>query len=110
MKAGTNRLYLAHMTVVIDKLSDSPPPEASRHSRSPPAATPRRPRKPDWIRVKAPVSREYTATRDVVRANNLHTVCEEAACTHYRRVLEQAPRHHDDHWATPAPAPAPSAM
>ena len=37
-------------------------------------------RKPDWIRVKAPVSREYVATREVVRANNLKTVCEEAAC------------------------------
>ncbi len=37
-------------------------------------------RKPDWIRVKAPTSREYEETRRVVRANNLHTVCEEAAC------------------------------
>ena len=37
-------------------------------------------RKPDWIRVKAPVSKEYIATREVVRANKLHTVCEEAAC------------------------------
>jgi len=36
--------------------------------------------KPDWIRVKAPVSREYQATRKVVRDNGLHTVCEEAAC------------------------------
>ena len=37
-------------------------------------------RKPAWIRVKAPVSREYQATRAVVKENNLHTVCEEAAC------------------------------
>jgi len=37
-------------------------------------------RKPEWIRVKAPVSREYAATRDIVREHNLHTVCEEAAC------------------------------
>ncbi len=37
-------------------------------------------RKPDWIRVKAPGSPEYAATRDIVRANNLHTVCEEAGC------------------------------
>lgn len=37
-------------------------------------------RKPDWIRVKAPVSKEYQATRQVVRDNRLHTVCEEAAC------------------------------
>ncbi len=37
-------------------------------------------RKPDWIRVKAPVSREYHETRRIVRDNRLHTVCEEAAC------------------------------
>jgi lipoic acid synthetase len=36
--------------------------------------------KPDWIRVKAPVSREYQATRDVIHALKLNTVCEEAAC------------------------------
>ncbi|MGD1880085.1 MAG: lipoyl synthase [Kiloniellaceae bacterium] len=37
-------------------------------------------RKPAWIRVKAPVSKEYQATRAVVKENGLHTVCEEAAC------------------------------
>jgi len=37
-------------------------------------------RKPEWIRVKAPGSREYRETRDIVRAFGLHTVCEEAAC------------------------------
>jgi lipoic acid synthetase len=37
-------------------------------------------RKPDWIRVRAPVSREYQATAKIMRDNNLHTVCEEAAC------------------------------
>lgn len=36
--------------------------------------------KPAWLRVKAPVSREYHATRQVVREHRLHTVCEEAAC------------------------------
>lgn len=36
--------------------------------------------KPDWIRVKAPVSREYQATRDVIHQLKLNTVCEEAAC------------------------------
>src|SRR5271170_6877113 len=38
------------------------------------------PRKPDWIRVKAPVSREYHETRNLVRELKLVTVCEEAAC------------------------------
>ena len=39
-----------------------------------------RQRKPDWIRVKAPTSREYAATRDLMRGLGLNTVCEEAAC------------------------------
>jgi lipoic acid synthetase len=39
-----------------------------------------RPAKPDWIRVKAPVSHEYQATRDLIRDARLNTVCEEAAC------------------------------
>jgi lipoic acid synthetase len=38
------------------------------------------PRKPRWIRVNAPVSPEYHATRRLIREHNLHTVCEEAAC------------------------------
>jgi lipoyl synthase len=38
------------------------------------------PRKPPWIRVKAPISPEYHATRRLMRELDLHTVCEEAAC------------------------------
>ncbi len=37
-------------------------------------------RKPDWIRVKAPVSAAYHDTRRLMRDLNLATVCEEAAC------------------------------
>lgn len=37
-------------------------------------------KKPDWIRVKAPTSRGYGETRDIVRSNKLVTVCEEAGC------------------------------
>ncbi|MBP5855565.1 lipoyl synthase [Marivibrio halodurans] len=37
-------------------------------------------RKPDWIRVKAPVSREYQATRKIVEDHGLVTVCQEAGC------------------------------
>src|SRR3974377_1841013 len=36
--------------------------------------------KPDWIRVKAPVSAGYFETQRLMRANGLHTVCEEAGC------------------------------
>ena len=37
-------------------------------------------RKPDWIRVKAPGSAVFNATRAIVRENGLVTVCEEASC------------------------------
>ena len=66
-------LYISAMTVVIDRLNPRHPEKAHRPDQD-------IPRKPDWIRVKAPVSREYAATRDVVREFKLHTVCEEAAC------------------------------
>jgi lipoic acid synthetase len=45
-----------------------------------PAAIPPKQRKPDWIRVKAPTSPGYHATRKLMRDLNLATVCEEAAC------------------------------
>ncbi|MBS0385516.1 MAG: lipoyl synthase [Proteobacteria bacterium] len=38
------------------------------------------PRKPDWIRVKAPTSAGYHETKALVRDLRLHTVCEEASC------------------------------
>ena len=62
------------MTVVIDQLNGPRHPEKAHR------ADHEIQRKPEWIRVKAPVSEGYQATRDVVRAHNLKTVCEEAAC------------------------------
>ena len=41
---------------------------------------PPRQRKPDWIRVKAPVSKGYAETKKLMRDLGLVTVCEEAAC------------------------------
>jgi lipoic acid synthetase len=38
------------------------------------------PRKPAWIRVKAPTSAGYRETRDILKTNKLVTVCEEAGC------------------------------
>ncbi|MCG3169382.1 MAG: Lipoyl synthase [Pseudomonadales bacterium] len=38
------------------------------------------PRKPDWIRVRMPVSPEVTRIREVLRRHKLASVCEEAAC------------------------------
>jgi lipoic acid synthetase len=37
-------------------------------------------RKPDWIRVKAPTSKGYAETREIVKSRKLVTVCEEAGC------------------------------
>jgi lipoic acid synthetase len=37
-------------------------------------------KKPEWIRVKAPGSRVYEETRQIVREGKLVTVCEEAGC------------------------------
>ncbi len=46
-------------------------------------------KKPDWIRVKAPVSKGYLATQAIVRANGLHTVCEEAGCPNIGECWER---------------------
>jgi len=45
--------------------------------------------KPDWIRVKAPVSRGYAATQAIVRENRLVTVCEEAGCPNIGECWEK---------------------
>jgi lipoyl synthase len=44
------------------------------------APRPPRERKPEWIRVKAPGSKGFQETRDLMRTLGLNTVCEEAAC------------------------------
>jgi len=55
-------------------------PERVRHPEK--AKRPDNPiqRKPSWIRVKAPVSKTYNETRELMRGLNLTTVCEEASC------------------------------
>lgn len=67
------------MTVLIDTVSskDMQPrhPEKMRIAETP------TPRKPDWIRVRAPVlGGEYGKTRDILQSHGLVTVCEEAGC------------------------------
>lgn len=37
-------------------------------------------RKPDWIRIKIPVTPAVAKLKDILRENRLHTVCEEASC------------------------------
>jgi lipoic acid synthetase len=60
-------------------LLDTPRPPPRHPEKAHRADTPVL-KKPDWIRVRAPVSKGYADTRDIVRAHGLHTVCEEAGC------------------------------
>jgi lipoyl synthase len=75
------------MAVIVDTVAGNP--GLPRHPEK--AHRPDQPilRKPDWIRVKAPISPGYVATRDIVRANGLHTVCEEAGCPNIGECWEQ---------------------
>jgi lipoic acid synthetase len=45
-----------------------------------PITTAPKQRKPDWIRVKAPMGQAFSDTKALMRRLNLATVCEEAAC------------------------------
>jgi lipoic acid synthetase len=67
------------MAVVLDinSPSNGARPRHPEKAQRPDSATVR---KPDWIRVKAPVSAGYFATQAIMRDNGLHTVCEEAGC------------------------------
>ncbi|HEU0223429.1 MAG TPA: lipoyl synthase [Paracoccaceae bacterium] len=53
---------------------------AQRHPEKAHRPDQAQPKKPDWIRVKAPNSPGYKRTRDILRENRLVTVCEEAGC------------------------------
>ncbi|MGH6841950.1 MAG: lipoyl synthase, partial [Methylocella sp.] len=46
-------------------------------------------RKPEWIRVKAPGSANWEATRKIVREHGLVTVCEEAGCPNIGECWEK---------------------
>ena len=56
------------------KIPEQRHPEKARRPDNP------QPKKPDWIRVKAPVSQGYKDTHKIMRDNGLVTVCEEAGC------------------------------
>src|SRR5688500_10508337 len=47
------------------------------------------PRKPAWIRVRAPTSAGYHDTRRLIHGKRLHTVCEEAACPNIGECWQQ---------------------
>ncbi len=65
------------MVVIVDTITNPLRPRHPEKVNRPDSASPP---KPDWIRVRAPNTRGYADTRNIVRANGLHTVCEEAGC------------------------------
>ncbi len=65
------------MVTVLDTVSTKPRPRHPEKAHRPDQEVLR---KPDWIRVKAPTSRGYLETREIVKSNKLVTVCEEAGC------------------------------
>lgn len=65
------------MTTLIDKL---PPRPEQRHPEKAHRPDTIRPEKPDWLRVRAPVSAGYLKTLEIVNGHGLNTVCQEAAC------------------------------
>jgi lipoyl synthase len=73
------------MAVVLDLVNNPRPrhPEKAHRPDSPVQ------KKPDWIRVKAPVSEGYFATQKIMRDNGLHTVCEEAGCPNIGECWEK---------------------
>ncbi len=47
------------------------------------------PRKPSWIRVKAPNSSTFAFTKSLIKKNRLVTVCEEASCPNIGECWEK---------------------
>tara|TARA_Y100001972_G_scaffold129020_1_gene193482 strand:- start:1784 stop:2662 length:879 start_codon:yes stop_codon:yes gene_type:complete len=45
-----------------------------------PTIQPEKRKKPDWLRVKLPVGKEYAKVRQIVDQNKLHTICESGNC------------------------------
>jgi lipoic acid synthetase len=72
------------MAVVTDTMTARPRHPEKAHRPDTPIL-----RKPDWIRVKAPVSRGYAETHRIVKENGLHTVCEEAGCPNIGECWEK---------------------
>ena len=64
------------MATVIDTVTGARPRHPEKQARP---DTPML-RKPEWLRVRAPGSAGYAATKAIVKEHGLTTVCEEAAC------------------------------
>jgi lipoic acid synthetase len=72
------------MTLLLDTITPQPRHPEKAHRADTPVL-----KKPEWIRVKAPVSRGYAQTRAIVKEHGLHTVCEEAGCPNIGECWEK---------------------
>ncbi|MEM8797877.1 MAG: lipoyl synthase, partial [Pseudomonadota bacterium] len=75
------------MVTVLDKRN--PLAQKPRHPEKANRPESVRLKKPDWIRVKAPGSHAFNETREIVKENNLVTVCEEAGCPNIGECWEK---------------------
>jgi lipoyl synthase len=73
------------MAVVLD-LINNPRPRHPEKAHRPDSV---QPPKPDWIRVKAPISKGYAETHALMRESKLVTVCEEAGCPNIGECWEK---------------------
>ncbi|MDO5657853.1 MAG: lipoyl synthase [Paracoccus sp. (in: a-proteobacteria)] len=75
---------MGHNNPPVEHQPDNQPPALraarARHPEKAHRPDQAQPKKPDWIRVKAPTSQGYKDTRNILRENRLSTVCEEAGC------------------------------
>src|SRR3990170_7695749 len=74
------------MVTVLDHIANSP---RLRHPEKAHRPDQEVLRKPDWIRVKAPMSKGYAETREIVKSHRLVTVCEEAGCPNIGECWEK---------------------
>ena len=78
------------MAVVLDTLNNDPRKKADvRHPEKAHRPDQEILRKPDWIRVKAPGSPQWAATKAIVKEHGLVTVCEEAGCPNLGECWEK---------------------
>lgn len=74
------------MVTVLDTIGEKKRPRHPEKAHRPDNEVAR---KPAWIRVKAPTSKGYRETREIVKSNNLVTVCEEAGCPNIGSCWQQ---------------------
>jgi lipoic acid synthetase len=77
------------LTTVLDTVTNDQPAKPRHPEKAHKPDNPVQRKKPDWLRVKAPVSLKYQETRKLVRDHNLVTVCEEAGCPNIGECWEK---------------------